>query len=736
MTQSTKPYIDVPTWRNGTWETTGFGTREEFRDFVTPLFKEPGKYDFNDTSYVFNEQSRLFIQKGHYCSAPRRTLDYDKYWFAQKDRSRFGTLFISGDKKWYLPREYYFWLNFLQINDKRKNKFDFPEVMDVQYHMALYELLAELHYKHAPVLKKRQIASSYYHVAKLTNYIWFEEGFKGKIGASLKSYIDASGSWKFFDEYRSFLNKNTAWYRPMNPGKPLLWEQKIEVTDANGRKYDEGLKGEIKGTSFEQDAATGVGGPCRIFFYEEGGIAPTADETYGYIKPAMRFGQITTGIFIIAGSVGDLEQCEPLKKFIMNPEGNGMYAVETNLLDEKGTIGKTGLFLPEQWSMPPFIDEFGNSDVEGALAALNAEFEELKKKLDPEDYQLEVSQRPRNIAEAFAYRKESKFPIHLLSRQEKRIEEKEYPYMLVNLFRDATGKLQWKETNKLPISQFPIDKKAEDKEGSIVVWERPVENPEFGMYYASIDPVSEGKTTTSESLCSIYIMKNAVEVTRENADGSMETFIEQDKIVAAWCGRFNDINKTHERLELMLEWYNAWAVVENNVSLFIQYMISKRKQKYLVPKNQIMFLKDLGANTNVFQEYGWKNVGTLFKNHLLSYGIEYLTEELDVETKEDGEIVRITFGVERIPDPMLIKEMKAYNDDVNVDRLVSFVALVAFMKIQQANRGYSKRLERNENLHKSEKIVKLDRSPFRHMGKSTSSGLGKRPPRGPFKNLK
>jgi len=629
------------------------------------------------------------------------------------------------------------WLNYLQINDKRKNKFAFPEVMDVQYHMALYELLAELYYKHAPVLKKRQIASSYYHVAKLTNYVWFEEGFKGKIGASLKGYIDASGSWKFFDEYRSFLNKNTAWYRPMNPGKPLHWEQKIEVTDANGRKYDEGLKGEIKGTSFEQDPAAGVGGPCRIFFYEEGGIAPDADETYGYIKPAMRFGQQTTGIFIIAGSVGDLEQCEPLKKFILNPEANGMYPVETNLLDEKGTIGKTGLFLPEQWSMPPFIDEFGNSKVEEALDALNKEFEHLKKVLDPEDYQLEVSQRPRNIAEAFAYRKESKFPIHLLAKQGKRIEDKEYPYTFVDLSRDASGKIQWKETNKLPISTFPVDKKAEDKEGSIVVWERPVDKPEFGMYYASIDPVSEGKTTTSESLCSIYIMKNAIEVTRERGDGTFETFIERDKIVAAWCGRFNDINKTHERLELMLEWYNAWAVVENNVSLFIQYMISKRKQRYLVPKNQILFLKDLGANSNVYQEYGWKNVGTIFKNHLLSYAIEYLTEELDVETKENGDIVKITFGVERIPDPMLIKEMTAYNEDINVDRLVSFAALVAFMKIQQANRGYSKRLERNDNLHKSDKIVKLDKSPFRHIG-GTGGGLsGKnRPPRNPFKNLR
>ena len=50
-------------------------------------------------------------------------------------------------------------------------------------------------------------------------------------------------------------------------------------------------------------------------------------------------------------------------------------------------------------------------------------------------------------------------------------------------------------------------------------------------------------------------------------------------------------------------------------------------------------------------------------------------EELDIETKHDGTIVRTKYGIERIPDPMLLKEMQAYADGVNVDRLVAFAAL-------------------------------------------------------------
>jgi hypothetical protein len=146
-----------------------------------------------------------------------------------------------------------------------------------------------------------------------------------------------------------------------------------------------------------------------------------------------------------------------------------------------------------------------------------------------------------------------------------------------------------------------------------------------------------------------------VEVIRTTASGEVEQFIEKDKIVAAWCGRFDDINKTHERLEMIIEWYNAWTIVENNISLFIQHMIARKKQRYLVPKQQILFLKDLGSNRTVYQEYGWKNTGTLFKSHLISYAIEFLREVIDEELDENGNVMNQTLGIERIPDPMLIK---------------------------------------------------------------------------------
>ena len=82
--------------------------------------------------------------------------------------------------------------------------------------------------------------------------------------------------------------------------------------------------------------------------------------------------------------------------------------------------------------------------------------------------------------------------------------------------------------------------------------------------------------------------------------------------------------------------------------------------------------------------------------------------------------------------------MVAYREGVNVDRLVSFAALVAFAKVQQANRGYKKRYEEStaKKLDNNNNFSKLNRSPFRHMGGTGSGFDGMRVPKQPFRNLR
>ena len=221
-------YKSIPTYKEGEWTVTDFKTLKDFVEFVNEVFKVPGQYLFDETALLFNHQARLFNKQGFYCDKPLRSKDFMSYWEDQKKKCRNGVIYINKNKIWYITRDYYMWLNFLPIFDKEEKKYGFAKVRDAQYHMALYELLGELQSKHAAILKKRQIASSYFHMAKIINQYWFEEGSICKIGASLKDYINDKGSWKFLDEYATFLNEHTAWYRPNNPDKVLLWEQKIE----------------------------------------------------------------------------------------------------------------------------------------------------------------------------------------------------------------------------------------------------------------------------------------------------------------------------------------------------------------------------------------------------------------------------------------------------------------------------------------------------------------------------
>lgn len=733
-------YEHIPCWNNGVWELVSFNSRQEFADTLEEeYFHEPGEYGLDDIVNMFKEQAIKFKADGNYCDYLEGTLDFDDYWDFEKLKSRKGVFYWKGDKKFYLSRYYYFWINFLEIIDKVKKKRRFNDIWDTQIWMDLYEFIAELNYRHAVVLKKRQFGSSLYHMAKLINQLWFEDSPVLKLGGSLDAYLTGvNGTWKFAQMYRTFLNKNTAWTREMNPGVVGEWVQKQEVND-NGRRFDVGFMGTLQSISFQQSDTAGVGGLTTMFFYEEAGIAPRMDKTLEFLLPAMEAGDITTGFFVAAGTVGDLDQCKPLKTYIYKAKANNFQTIRNRWVNEKGSIQETGLFIPEQYSMPPYIDEYGNSLVDKAVERLKELYSEWERDLEPETCQIRKSQRPINMQVAFAARSESRFPLSLVQSHKLETDDGKYPYELVDLSKDKNNDIVVTRTNKPPISEFPVDKKMSDKTGSIVVYERPIDNPEFAKtYYASIDPVSEGKTTSTNSLCSIYVYKNPIQITK-TVEGKTKTYIEGDKIVCAWAGRFDDINDTHERLELIIEWYNAWTLVEANVSLFILHMIHNKKQKYLVPKNEMVFLKEHGSNKGTFQEYGWKNTGTIFSTNLLTYLIEFLKEKIYVETDEEGNVIDTTYGIERIPDSMALEEMIQYEHGLNVDRLISLAALIAFVKLQSANRGIQSRIESDDKSHleNSDKLYNLNKGgPFKNIGTGRRSNSFNKPKRNPFKNIK
>ena len=111
-------YIIVPTYNNGVWTETEFDTRDDFKDFVTSVFKPEGPdegYNFDETSLIFNIEAKKFQKNGFYCSSPFKSKDYINYWDDQKLKCKSGIIVKSGVNEWYISRDYYMWLNFLQI---------------------------------------------------------------------------------------------------------------------------------------------------------------------------------------------------------------------------------------------------------------------------------------------------------------------------------------------------------------------------------------------------------------------------------------------------------------------------------------------------------------------------------------------------------------------------------------------------------------------------------------------
>lgn len=1136
-------FRNIPT-RNedGSWMYTVFSTKDDFRKFVEGLFigKRPGLYDFDETCHYFNEHARNFMKKGMFCDTPKLSMDYIDYWDSEREKCKKGVIIHGKNGKvWYLPRYFYHWLNFLQIYNTEHDRFEFPGLRDVQYHMALYEMCAELNGKHCAIVKKRQMASeqphsepvlgeygwttmgdiktgdklwnpdgtlttilhksnnglsdiyefefidgrktrcgiehnwevfdksaqkikvlntrqlletglqkssiivsgkkcnnfryyikntepikfnqsksfiippyvlgailgdgsisqsvylcgkdeeiftrvikdmgsdyefserknmrsilkyknrfskdnfdkydngkyganpllrelenlnikvndkgvkfipdsykhasiedrialiqglmdtdgfinsngndihftntnkrlvddftyivrslgikasicekkhnrykggtfyrvrlsgnikidifglsrkrirfekrkekksfnlipiisiaklsyreesscivvdnpnhlyitkdfivthnSYFHIARIYNKYIFDEGFTAVIGASDKKYINnTKGCWKFLNQYYNFTSKHTAWAHVNSPNRVYEWQQQAEEKTPDGRRIDTGTHATITGVSFDQDPVGGVGGACKEMFYEEGGVAPTADQTFGFMKSAMRQGTTVTGIFIIAGSVGQLDQCEPIKNFLKKPDAYDIYAVESDLLDDNGTVGRTALFIPEQWSLTGegelnFTDQFGNSRVENALIYLNREYARLKVMMQPNDYQLEISQRPRNIDEAFAMRTQSIFPVQHTSSQLRRIEENEYALEYVDLIRNEKNKIETIKCDRRPITEFPCPMDMADKRGVCVMHEPPIPGAPPGTYIATFDPVETGATTTSASLASLTIYMLDVEVITEVESDrpivSKDPFrdvvdewgpirrpqrqtdepvtrprtishLEGGKEVFFWCGRYDDPDETNEHVSRALELYNARCMCEKNKPGFISYMRSKKRHKYLALGKEMTFDKDLDIATTSREPYGVGMTPKL-KKVLLSYAVDSLSEVIFEEFDKDGNIIGIHYGVEKIRDIMLLKEMQQYQEGINVDRIISYIILRGWIKsIQASGLIRRKKIEAvNNTSNKFEKVVLFKGSNdqlFKNIGRVDNGQMIKNH-RNPFKNIR
>jgi hypothetical protein len=670
---------------------------------------------------------KFWEKNKYYTTLADGTSDSNKFWKDEEYKSRLGVFLIKGDKKWYFTRDYYFFLNYCPIINKEKGQEEtMASLRDGQYHMMMYEKIAELFHLHSVELKRRQFLYSFTHVAKSVNFLYFENKKTIKWFASDESFIDdVNGSWKFLNAYINHLNIYTPWYKDFNPSQFPQIQQVTKIKTKGNRWITEGNESTLVAKTLAKDPKKGVGGPAYWIWYEEGGIAPTADETLTFVNPALESGMEKVGSFCIGGSVGDLKQCKPLKEFLLNPKTHGFLGVPTNLYDDNGIEKICGLFIPAQWGMPQATDEWGNSLPEKALELLHkAEFigfkagedgrvqdEEPWINLPEKQYIIKKSQNPKNIKEAFAYREESKFPIKRIEKQQSFIKDfPEHAPKKVELWENEKGKIKWKECKGEDVP-YPVDPKSKDKNGVVLMWKEPGDNPELLTFFGGVDNVEVGGTTTSESLFSMYIVEGDNEEVYYTEEGQKKIKVVGDRIVASWTGRFDNLDETNRQGEYLLRLYNAFTLCERNKPNFITHMIKRGYKHLLATQGDVPIYKEVSdvMDTSKNAEVGIYMDATGKKQGIADdYLYQWLVTEVDAVYKKDKEgnateeKVKTYYNLNYVYDYNLFEELK--NDKENTDRRDA-LRLAIMLKTIYGAKGIKKRKENTENKPFKEKKI-------------------------------
>jgi len=381
---------------------------------------------------------------------------------------------------------------------------------------------------------------------------------------------------------------------------------------------------------------------------------------------------------ILTGTGGDMKKFMDAKSLMFDVD-NFNFLTYNN---EKDTSRMHGLFIGHKYRMEakedstlgaflnePTSSELHNvkmlvSNFEKATEITNTNLDRLKKAGDRIAYLKEKMYYPQEVDDIFLNEDTNIFDIESAKRQKFRLLQQERTGTPVVLFNDE-GVIKHEFTNKLPITNFPL-KNSDMKDAPIVIYEFPVENPAYGLYTAGVDPYRQGKSAYSSSLGAVYIYKRMHDLTGEKY---------QDMFVASYVARPDKKEVWEEQARLLIKYYNARTLCENDDISFIEYMKAKGDAHYL--EKQPQWLMEIVPNTTVKREYGIHRSSDKIINYLHVCLKKYLEESIVKEKDDDGNVIREVLGVTKVFDPVLLEEVIQYNDQGNFDRIVAAELAIA-----------------------------------------------------------
>jgi hypothetical protein len=381
---------------------------------------------------------------------------------------------------------------------------------------------------------------------------------------------------------------------------------------------------------------------------------------------------------ILTGTGGDMKRFMDAKSLMFDVD-NFNFLTYNNEKDEKRVHGlfisyKYRMEAKEESTLGAYLNEPADSDLhnvsmlvsneEKAKEITETNLERLKKAGDRVAYLKEKMYYPLEVDDIFLNEDTNIFDIEAAKRQKFRLLQQERTGTPVILFQDD-GKIGHDFTDKQPITNFPL-KSSDLKDAPVVIYEFPIENPPYGLYVAGVDPYRQGQAAYSTSLGSVYIYKRMHDITGEKY---------QDMFVASYCARPDKKETWEEQARLLIKYYNARTLCENDDISFIEYMKAKGDAHYL--EKQPEWLKEVVPGTTVKRDYGVHRSSDKIRDYLHNCLKKYMEESIYKETDDTGNVVKEILGVSKIFDPVLLEEIIQYNDQGNFDRIVAAELAIA-----------------------------------------------------------
>lgn len=336
---------------------------------------------------------------------------------------------------------------------------------------------------------------------------------------------------------------------------------------------------------------------------------------------------------------------EGIRELFYNPKAYGIYAME-NIWDVAQTE-PCGFFVPDFAHLEGYITPNGISMIQDAR---DFRIQERKKKeqADPGSIDRYVSEHPFTPAEAVLQSSGNIFPQKLLMEQLNWVEaddRRKKKYQTGTLRFDESGTVKFDYNGSLkPILDFPL-RDDRSTEGCVTIWEHPYFDDQGlipkGLYIAGIDPYDHDQSGTN-SLGSVFVFKRFY--TPEH---------EYNIIVAEYTGRPQTADEFYEITRMLLIYFNAVALYENNIKGLHKYFVQKKSEYLLADTPET---KDIIKDSKVQRGKGihmTKEIISWSEKEIKKYLLEY-----------DGK----RYGWQKIYSIPLLKELISYNIVGNFDR--------------------------------------------------------------------